>query len=128
MIKSLRAGLLLLLMLLPDTAQCLEGSTVVDTDGKPLVIKGWVGFGELNDGRTLVRHSRNPVSIRSRTVRAGSGTFFFGHGDAALGLARRRGDSKHRLCCGDNHRNALRRDGSRCASPHFVWGTYNFAD
>lgn len=42
MIKSLRAGLLLLL-LLPLAAQGREGSIVVDKDDKELVIKGWVG-------------------------------------------------------------------------------------
>jgi F0F1-type ATP synthase membrane subunit b/b' len=68
MIKSVRAGLLLLLMLLPHTARCLEGSLAVDTDGKPLVIKGWIGdensfIGNIDVTLSGAALGSNPVKL-----------------------------------------------------------------
>ena len=67
MIKSLRAGLLLLL-LLPLTAQGREGSIVIDDDDKALVIKGWVGDEDSFIGNFTVTwegaaQKSNPVKL-----------------------------------------------------------------
>ena len=67
MIKSLRAGLLLLL-LLPLTAQGREGSIAVDLGDKPLVIKGWIGdetsfIGNIEVTLQEAAQGSNPVKL-----------------------------------------------------------------